>query len=107
MITGALMTSCNSNSKKTISDKVIENKVVVDVSTLRNKVIQEIKSYGAKDAYFDKNGYFVYCVVQSDITATPNAVAKAMYPMVQDVPSTKGCIVVDFYTKKELGRYEK
>ena len=90
-----------------MSNKVIEIDDIVDVTSLRNKAAHEIKSYGAKNAYFDKNSYFVYCVAQSDITSAPDEVAKSIYSMVQDVPGTKGCIVSDFYTKKELGRYEK
>mgnify|MGYP003305553229 CR=1 FL=1 len=75
----------------------------------RNRIIEkccnEIKSYGAKDAYVDDEEYFVYGVLSSEISASGDQVAKAMYPMVEEIPDLKGVKVVDVETKKELGRY--
>ena len=77
----------------------------------RNKIIEkccnEIKSWGAKDAYVDNEDYFIYGVERNDISASGNDVAKAMYPMVEEIPDLKGVKVVDVVTKEELGRYTK
>ena len=59
------------------------------------------------DAYVDSENYFVYVVNSWDITASGNAVAEAMYPMVEEIPNLKGLRVVDASTKEELGRYDK
>ena len=74
---------------------------------LKTKVIDDIKAFGAKNAYLDEDDYFVYCVDPAEISANANQVAEAMFPMVEEVPGVKGCKVVDFTTKKELGRYKK
>lgn len=74
---------------------------------LRNKACNELKSWGARDAYYDEDGYLVYGVLRSDLSANANDVAMSMYQMVSDVPGTKGCKVVDVKTKKVLGRYTK
>ena len=55
----------------------------------------------------DSENYFVYVVNSWDITASGNAVAEAMYPMVEEIPNLKGLRVVDASTKEELGRYDK
>lgn len=85
-----------------------KNKVEVSTETkaLQEKVANEIISWGAVDAYFDDDNYFIYCVNKSDISASANEVAAAMYPMVTEVPNVKGCIVKDAQTREELGRYE-
>lgn len=77
-----------------------------DAEILKNKVADEIKSWGAKDAYFNEDNYFVYCVDPEDLGASADEVAKAMFPNVEEVPGVKGCIVLDFKTKKELGKYD-
>lgn len=94
--------SCGYNG----SDK---NNVVNDVATkeITEKVVNEIISWGAVDAYVDSENYFVYVVNSWDITASGNAVAEAMYPMVEEIPNLKGLRVVDASTKEELGRYDK
>lgn len=95
----AVLGACggNSNNDTTVSP---------ETKALQEKVVNEIISYGAVDAYFDDDNYFVYCVNSSDISGSANDVAAAMYPMVTEVPNVKGCIVKDAQTKEELGRYE-
>lgn len=77
------------------------------IETLRRNACNDLKSWGAKDAYFDEDGYLVYCVSRSDLSASGNDVARSMYQMVYDIPGTKGCKVVDVKTKKELGRFTR
>ena len=95
----AVLGACggNSNNDTTVSP---------ETKALQEKVANEIISWGAVDAYFDDDNYFVYCVNRSDISGSANDVAAAMYPMVTEVPNVKGCIVKDAQTKEELGRYE-
>ena len=98
-----LFSACGSNNGKS-------NKANVDdaaIQELKTKVIDDIKAFGAKDAYFDEDDYFVDCVDPAEISANADQVAEAMFPMVEEVPGVKGCKVVDFTTKKELGRYKK
>lgn len=99
-----LMVACNSSSNSETSESSND---IVNVDSLKKAVASDIISWGAKDAYFNEDNYFVYCVDPKDLSATANEVAKAMFPNVQEVPGVKGCIVMDFKSKKELGRYEK
>lgn len=99
----AALGACGGNSNNSNNNKTSTS---IDKKALQEKVANEIISYGAVDAYFDSNNYFVYCVNKSDISASADEVAAAMYPMVTEVPNVKGCIVLDAQTKKELGRYE-
>ena len=94
----AVLVACGGNSNN--------NTVTPETKALQEKVASEIISFGAVDAYFDDNNYFVYCVNKSDITASADEVAAAMYPMVTEVPGVKGCIVKDAQTGEELGRYK-
>lgn len=77
-----------------------------DIEIQKKKVANEIKSWGAKDAYFNEDNYFVYCVDPDEISGSADEVARAMFPNVEEVHGVKGCIVVDFKTKKELGKYD-
>ena len=101
----ALLSSCGRGNTNTSSTPASRN-VEINVDSIKTKVADEIKSWGAIDAYFDDDNYFVYCVNPSEISASPDEVAKAMYPMVTEVPNVKGCIVMNAQTKKEIGRYE-
>lgn len=98
IVTIAILGACGGNTKNEIE-------LSPKVKALQERVANEIISWGAIDAYFDDDNYFVYCVNKSDISASANEVAEAMYPMVTEVPNVKGCIVKDAQTKEELGRY--
>lgn len=89
-------------SNDSINDalKINENEI------LKKKVADEIKSWGAKDAYFNDDNYFVYCVDPSDLATSGDEVAKSMFFNVQEVPGVKGCIVLDYKTKKKIGKYK-
>ena len=107
-----LITACS--SPKTDNATEIVEPLVIDepttnpnIDSLKKAAAKDIISWGAKDAYFDEDNFFIYCVDPQDISTTANEVAKAMFPMVHEVPGVKGCIVMDYSTKKELGRYEK
>lgn len=102
ILMSCLSCSTNGNQVGSVTDKSVEN-----VDSIKKSVADEIKSWGALDAYFDENNYFVYCVNPSDLSASGDEVAAAMFPNVEEVPGVKGCIVMDFYSKKELGRYNK
>lgn len=59
------------------------------------------------DAFsFNRDGYLVYTVARSNISADPDWVAQQYYELAADVEGIKGCIVVD-YADEELGRYER
>ena len=94
----AVLCACGGNSNNT--------NISPETKALQKKVASEIISYGAANAYFDDDNYFVYYVNKSDISGSANDVAAAMYPMVTEVPGVKGCIVKDAQTGKELGRYK-
>lgn len=76
-----------------------------EMKAAQQKACAELKSWGAKDAYVDDNGYLVYVVNKSEITASGNEVAKSMYELVGEVPGVKGVRVVDHKSKAELGKY--
>lgn len=98
-----LFSACGNNTGKSKKANVDD----AAVQELKAKVVEDIKALGVKDAYFNDDDYFVYCVDPAEISASADQVAEAMFPMVQEVPGVKGCIVVDVTTKKELGRYKK
>jgi len=112
-----VLTACSSspkaNNESEIGDPIVALEEVTEPTTdlnidsLKKAVAEDIISWGAKDAYFDEDNFFIYCVDPQSLSAPANEVAKAMFPMVQEVPGVKGCIVMDYSTKKELGRYEK
>lgn len=76
-----------------------------EILEAQKKACQELKSWGAKDAYVDTDGYLVYVVNKQEITTSGKDVAKSMYELVSDVPGIKGVKVVDKKSKEELGRY--
>lgn len=102
---GGNNTSNSSNESSTNDSTQVASSNSIEI--LRDKACNELKSWGARDAHFDEDGYLVYGVLRSDLSANANDVALSMYQMVCDVPGTKGCKVVDLKTNKELGRYTK
>ena len=102
-VLGACGGNSNSGENSNTSTATLS---IEETKALQEKIANEIISYGAVDAYFDNDNYFVYCVNKSDLSTSANEVAAAMYPMVTEVPNVKGCIVKDAQSKEELGRYE-
>jgi len=109
-----LMTACGGgNTKRTtpieestpIIADTTETVETIDTVAVRKKAVDELKSWGAKDAYFDKAGYLVYEVASTDLSASANYVAHEMYKLFSDTPTLKGVRVVDYIDKRELGRY--
>ena len=97
-----LLVSCgggktNKNEGISISSDSLE--------VLKLKSISEIKSWGAKDAFFDDDNYFVYGVEPEDISGSADDVAEAMFPNVEHIPSIKGCKVMNITTKEIIGKY--
>lgn len=87
------------------SEDEFPNDNSAETKAAQKQACAELKSWGAKDAYVDENGYLVYVVNKNDISASGNEVAKSMYELVGEVPGVKGVRVVDNKTKTELGRY--
>jgi len=94
------------NSTSVVEEQA-EKPETIDTAAVRDKAAEELKSWGAKDAYFDKAGYLVYEVASSDLTASAGKVAYEMYKIFSDTPTLKGIRVVDYIDKTELGRYPK
>lgn len=104
------LTSCGGSNSSKAESHTAEPAGTCDSITadsIKNKVIDDIMSYGAKDAYVDESNYFVYGVEKADITATGDQVAEAMFPMVEEIPGIKGVKVQDVKTKEILGQYTK
>lgn len=59
----------------------------------KSRACSELKSYGAKDAYFEDD-YLCYVVSESDLSASPYEVGKALYPMFEDIQGLKGIKIV-------------
>lgn len=76
-----------------------------EAKAAQKKACNELKSWGAKNAYVDNDGYLVYEVNKSELSASGNEVAKSMYDLVGYVPGIKGVRVVDYNSKAELGKY--
>lgn len=74
---------------------------------IADKVINEVKSWGVKEAYIDNDDFFVYGVESGDLGAPAYQVAEAFFPLVEEIPDVKGVKVIDISNKKELGRYTK
>lgn len=87
----------NDNSEKAESSKEISE-------SAKQKACSELKSWGAKDAYFDGN-YLCYVVSESEISTSAYEVGKAMYTMFEDVDGLQGIKVVSAETKKVLATY--
>lgn len=104
--------SCSSKKAENTNTLINEKEETVDTAMveeafniIKERVIHEIKSYGAKDAYVDNDNYFVYGVEKSDLAASGDEVASAMFPMVDEIPGIKGVKVIDVNTKEVLGVY--
>lgn len=107
-----MMTACGGNKTKVaapVEESTTEEMPVatetIDTAAVRKKAADELKSWGAKDAYFDKDGYLVYEVASTDLSASADEVAREMYEMFGDTPTLEGICVVDYIDKKELGCY--
>lgn len=79
----------------------------IDTVAVRNKAVEELKSWGAKDARFDDEGYLVYAVATTDLSAPAEEVARQMYSLFMETPTLNGVRVVDYIDNSELGRYPK
>lgn len=109
-----IMNACGNRGTKTVApteepsavtEEVSVPTETIDTVAARKKAADELKSWGAKDAYFDKSGYLVYEVAQTDLSASADDVAHEMYKLFMDTPTLNGIRVVDYIDKKELGRY--
>lgn len=88
-----------------ITEEVIEVSEGEGVSQAeKDKACSELKSYGAKDAYFEDD-YLCYVVEESDLSASAYEVGKALYPMFEDIKGLKGIKVVSATNHKIMGVY--
>lgn len=100
-------TSCggvNQNNNKSEDMNNISND---SIEILKLKSISEIKSWGAKEAFFDDENYLVYGVELKDISGSADGVAEAMFPNVEHIPGINGCKVMNITTKEIIGIYVK
>ena len=106
------MVSCG-NSTKTVqvNSQQTDTLVVeqsqsepVDTAAMRSKAAEELKSWGAPNAYIDGQGFLVYEVHSTDISADPDKVASDYYFMFTE-SLIEGVKVVDIDSKKLLGSY--
>lgn len=85
-----------------------KNTVVTEGDSVELQTQQEfIKSWqdqGVDNFSFDEDGYLVYKVRRSEVSADPNWVAKQHFDMAY-VDEIKGCRIVD-ENGVEFGRYE-
>ena len=113
-----LLVACGNNKEKNASSMEVESIVSVestepaeaepiDTVAIRNKAVNELKSWGAKDARFDDEGYLVYAVATTDLSAPAEEVARQMYSLFMETPTLNGVRVVDYIDNSELGRYPK
>lgn len=70
----------------------------------KSRACSELKSYGAEEAYFEDD-YLCYVVSESDLSASPYEVGKALYPMFEDIQGLKGIKVVSATNHTVLGTY--
>lgn len=77
----------------------------IDTVAVRKKTVEELKSWGAKDALFDDDGYLVYAVAPSDLSVSADDVALEIYTLFSDDPTLNGVRVVNYVDNSELGRY--
>lgn len=67
--------------------------------------VQSWVEQGVDNFSFDDEGYLVYKVSRSDVSADPKWVAQQNYELAKDVENIKGCRLVD-EEGNEFGRYE-
>lgn len=116
-VSALLVVSCGNNNASKVPSiiepdvdyaapaETISEPVQVDTLAARKKAVEELKSWGARDASFDDDGYLVYAVYPADITASADDVAFQMYLLFMDTPTLKGVRVVNYIDKTEMGRY--
>lgn len=113
-----LLVACGNNKGKTTPSAEVESVVsveatepaeaeTIDTVAVRNKAVEELKSWGARDARFDDEGYLVYAVATTDLSAPAEEVARQMYRLFIETPTLNGVRVVDYIDNSELGRYPK
>lgn len=115
-ITALLLIGCSNNPKNSTPteqpasivekvEKVEDVAMPIDTVAVRNKAVEELKSWGARDARFDPDGYLVYAVATTDLSASAEDVAREMYILFLETPTLKGVRVVNYIDNKELGCY--
>lgn len=110
-----LMTACGQRSGETavvdiadVEESTPADTVSVEPVKKQSQAdfLRECKEQGMDDFSFNRDGYLIYTVARSNISADPDWVAQQYYELAADVEGIKGCIVVD-YADEELGRYER
>jgi hypothetical protein len=103
------MYSCGnkqSNESAAEATEVVAEPSADDIQSAQEKACNELKSWGAEDAYFDDN-YLCYVVAPEALSATADEVAEQLFPMFEDVPNIKGIKVISSTDNTELGSYSK
>ena len=113
-VAAVAIVSCGNNGRAvkneepqidTASVEVTET-VEKDTIALRNNAVQELKNWGAFNAYIDDNGYLVYEAHPADINGNADDVELEYYKMFISA-TIKGVRIINFDNKELLGSYPK